>query len=81
MLGYFRNMQSTGTYIEEKVSSLAGKMTEQPKVLNLFAYTGGASLAAKAAGGDVTHLDSVRQVVSWRRDNMELSGLDHIRWW
>ncbi|MBR5384332.1 MAG: class I SAM-dependent methyltransferase [Bacteroidales bacterium] len=51
-----------------------------PKVLNLFAYTGGASLAAKAAGADVTHLDSVRQVVTWARENMERSGLDGIRW-
>jgi len=51
-----------------------------PKVLNLFAYTGGASLAARAAGADVTHLDSVRQVVTWARENMERSGLDGIRW-
>lgn len=50
------------------------------KVLNLFAYTGGASLAAKASGADVTHLDSVRQVVSWAKGNMEKSGLDGIRW-
>lgn len=53
---------------------------DRPKVLNLFAYTGGASLAAKAAGADVTHLDSVRQVVTWARENMERSGLDGIRW-
>ena len=51
-----------------------------PKVLNLFAYTGAASIAARCAGADVTHLDSVRQVVSWARDNMERSGLDGIRW-
>lgn len=51
-----------------------------PKVLNLFAYTGGASLAARAAGAEVTHLDSVRQVVTWARGNMEHSGLDGIRW-
>ena len=51
-----------------------------PRVLNLFAYTGAASLAAKAAGADVTHLDSVRQVVTWARGNMEHSGLDGIRW-
>lgn len=51
-----------------------------PKVLNLFAYTGAASLAAKAAGADVTHLDSVRQVVTWARGNMERSRLDGIRW-
>ena len=53
---------------------------DRPKVLNLFAYTGGASLAARAAGADVTHLDSVRQVVTWARENMERSGLDGIRW-
>ena len=51
-----------------------------PRVLNLFAYTGAASLAAKAAGADVTHLDSVRQVVTWARGNMERSGLNGIRW-
>ena len=51
-----------------------------PKVLNLFAYTGGASLAARAAGADVTHLDSVRQVVNWARENMDSTGLQDIRW-
>ena len=51
-----------------------------PKVLNLFAYTGGATLAARAAGADTTHVDSVKQVVTWARENMELSGLDGIRW-
>ena len=51
-----------------------------PKILNLFAYTGGASLVARAAGADVTHLDAVRQVVSWARENMEISGMEGIRW-
>lgn len=50
------------------------------RVLNLFAYTGGASLAARAAGADVTHVDSVKQVVTWSRENMESSGMDGIRW-
>ena len=49
-------------------------------MLNLFAYTGGASLAARSAGAEVTHVDSVRQVVTWARENMEASGLDGIRW-
>ncbi len=53
---------------------------QPPKVLNLFAYTGAASLAAAKAGAQVTHLDAVRQVVTWARGNMELSGLDGIRW-
>lgn len=51
-----------------------------PRVLNLFAYTGGASLAACAAGAEVTHVDSVRQVITWSRENMEHSSLDGIRW-
>jgi 23S rRNA (cytosine1962-C5)-methyltransferase len=49
-------------------------------VLNLFAYTGGASLAARSAGAAVTHVDSVKQVITWSRENMEASGLDGIRW-
>ncbi len=52
----------------------------KPKFLNLFAYTGGASIAARAAGADVTHVDSIKQVVSWANENMQNSGLDNIRW-
>ena len=54
--------------------------TSQPKVLNLFAYTGGASLAARAAGADTTHVDSIKQVVTWANENQEISKLDNIRW-
>jgi 23S rRNA (cytosine1962-C5)-methyltransferase len=50
------------------------------RMLNLFAYTGGASLAGKAAGADVTHVDSIKQVVTWANENMQKSGLDNIRW-
>ncbi len=50
------------------------------RVLNLFAYTGGASLAARCAGAEVTHVDSVKQVVNWAKENMALSSLDNIRW-
>ena len=46
----------------------------------MFAYTGAASLAACRAGAEVTHLDSVRQVVNWAHGNMERSGLDGIHW-
>ena len=60
--------------------SLKGDVPRPPKVLNLFAYTGAASLAAKCAGADTTHLDSVRQVVTWAKENMQSSGLDNIRW-
>jgi 23S rRNA (cytosine1962-C5)-methyltransferase len=59
---------------------LAETLAPGDRFLNLFAYTGGASLAARAAGADVTHVDAIRQVVDWTRVNMELSGLDGIRW-
>ncbi len=61
-------------------NSLKRLKTREPKFLNLFAYTGGASLAAKAAGADTLHLDSIKQVVSWAKENMELSKLNDIRW-
>ncbi len=51
-----------------------------PRILNLFAYTGGASLAASAGGADVTHVDALKQVVTRASENMELSGLSNIRW-
>jgi 23S rRNA (cytosine1962-C5)-methyltransferase len=56
------------------------KAIPNAKVLNLFAYTGGASLAARGAGAQVTHVDSVKQVNFWARENMEASDLKDIRW-
>jgi 23S rRNA (cytosine1962-C5)-methyltransferase len=56
------------------------KVIQNAKVLNLFAYTGGASLAARGAGAQVTHVDSVKQVNFWARENMEASDLKDIRW-
>lgn len=52
------------------------------KVLNLFGYTGGSTLAAAAAGAAVTHVDAARNVVAWARRNAEISGLADapIRW-
>lgn len=76
-VGVFPEQAVNWDYIFSSVQSL--KM-EQPKVLNLFAYTGGASLVAKAAGADITHLDSIKQVVTWAKENMELSNLKDIRW-
>ncbi len=56
------------------------KPLSKPKFLNLFAYTGGASIAARAAGAEVTHVDSIKQVLSWANENMQKSKLDNIRW-
>ena len=61
-------------------SSLKKLKTSQARFLNLFAYTGGASLAARQAGADTTHVDSIKQVITWGNENMQLSGLDNIRW-
>ena len=79
-VGVFPEQAPNWDFIYRSVKDLAANQAEAPKVLNLFAYTGGASLAACKGGAAVTHLDSVRQVVTWARGNMELSGLDGIRW-
>ena len=52
------------------------------KVLNLFAYTGGATLAAAAAGASVTHVDASKGMVAWAKENAASSGLSDrpIRW-
>lgn len=76
-VGIFPEQAENWNFIYDTVKSL--KINE-PKVLNLFAYTGGASIAAKSGGADVTHVDSVKQVISWSRENMEASSLDNIRW-
>lgn len=74
------NVRSSSPMTEEQCRRAGLTADGRPKVLNLFAYTGGASLAAKAAGADVTHLDSVRQVVTWAHGNQDASRLDGIRW-
>ncbi|MCF8425866.1 MAG: class I SAM-dependent methyltransferase [Bacteroidia bacterium] len=74
-VGIFPEQAANWDYIYDNL-----KPIKDAKFLNLFAYTGGASIAAKAAGADVTHVDSVKQVISWSKENMEASKLDNIRW-
>jgi 23S rRNA (cytosine1962-C5)-methyltransferase len=76
-VGIFPEQACNWDFIQEKIKTLP---VETPKILNIFAYTGGASLAAKQAGADITHVDSIKQVISWSRENMEASGLNNIRW-
>jgi 23S rRNA (cytosine1962-C5)-methyltransferase len=76
-VGVFPEQAVNWDYIS---SSIRKFKTEKPKVLNLFAYTGAASLIAKAAGADTTHVDSIKQVVNWANENQELSGLKDVRW-
>jgi 23S rRNA (cytosine1962-C5)-methyltransferase len=67
---------------ETPISERERGATSRPKVLNLFAYTGGSTLAAAAAGAEVTHVDAAKNIVVWARRNAELSDLATapIRW-
>lgn len=76
-IGIFPEQAENWNYIYDSILLMN---EQQPKVLNLFAYTGGASLAACAAGAEVVHVDSVKPVINWARENMDASGLTGIRW-
>jgi 23S rRNA (cytosine1962-C5)-methyltransferase len=76
-VGVFPEQAVNWDYIS---SSIKKFKSSSPKVLNLFAYTGAASLIAKAAGADTTHVDSIKQVVNWANENQELSKLKDVRW-
>ncbi|MEJ5994467.1 class I SAM-dependent methyltransferase [Pedobacter sp. Du54] len=76
-VGVFPEQAVNWDYIS---SSIKKFKNPSPKVLNLFAYTGAASLVAKAAGADTTHVDSIKQVVNWANENQELSNLKDVRW-
>lgn len=78
-VGIFPEQTENWNFIYDNVIKLR-EQGLKPKVLNLFAYTGGATLAARAAGAEVTHVDSVKQVVTWSRENMESSRLEGARW-
>jgi 23S rRNA (cytosine1962-C5)-methyltransferase len=76
-IGVFPEQAPNWDFIFDTITS---SKTSSSKVLNLFAYTGAASLAARAAGAEVVHVDSVKPVISWARENMESSQLTDIRW-
>lgn len=79
-VGIFPEQAENWNFIYDNVEQISARRGRNAKVLNLFAYTGGATLAARSAGADVTHVEAVKQVVTWSRENMELSGLDGVRW-
>lgn len=77
----------TGLFPEQAVNwelmqSLIANASRPIRVLNMFAYTGGATLACAAAGASVTHVDASKGMVQWARDNAAASGLSDrpIRW-
>ena len=72
-LGLFPEQKTNWDFIEEHLSS-------DDKFLNLFAYTGASSCVGRHIGADTYHLDSVKSVISWAKENMERSRLMNIRW-
>lgn len=76
--GLFPEQAVNWDWCSQKIKS-AGRPV---KVLNLFAYTGGATLAAAAAGAQVTHVDASKGMVNWAKENAQASGLSEapIRW-
>jgi 23S rRNA (cytosine1962-C5)-methyltransferase len=76
------SFKHTGLF-PEQLSNWEWVAAQKPKtVLNLFGYTGGASLAAAKAGAEVTHVDASKTAVAWARENAKLSGLGEapVRW-
>ena len=76
--GLFPEQAANWDWFSNKISKAKRKI----KVLNLFAYTGGATLAAAAAGASVTHVDASKGMVNWAKENAVSSGLKEapIRW-
>jgi len=75
-VGMFPEQGENWNFIFDTVS----KWKTLSRVLNLFAYTGAASLVARQAGADVTHVDASRPGLNWANQNMQLNQLDNIRW-
>ena len=76
-LAFFPEQAANWDWLDGRVRSL-----RKPRILNLFGYTGVASLACAAAGAEVTHVDASKKSVTWARENAALSGLEDrpIRW-
>jgi 23S rRNA (cytosine1962-C5)-methyltransferase len=86
-LGRFTSFRHVGVFPEqathwEWMKGRIGQLRRPAKILNLFAYTGIASLIAAKAGAEVTHIDASKKAISWARENQALGGLEAlpIRW-
>ena len=79
--GLFPEQAANWNWFSQLIADAVSK-GRQVKVLNLFAYTGGATLAAAAAGASVTHVDASKGMVTWAKENAISSGLKDapIRW-
>lgn len=85
--GLFPEQEPNWEWIKEKVESYkvikSQRGEKEPiKILNLFGYTGGATLAGLKAGAEVTHVDGSKSAITWAKQNAEASGLalKKVRW-
>src|SRR5690606_24291293 len=78
-LGLFPEQLPHWEWMPGEIARVEG---ERPRVLNLFAYTGAASLLAARAGAEVTHVDASKAAIQWAKENQAASGLGEapIRW-
>lgn len=80
--GLFPEQAVNWDWCAQKIKEATREKGRQLKVLNLFAYTGGATISAAAAGAAVTHVDASKGMVTWAKENALSSGLSNapIRW-
>ena len=76
-VGVFPEQGNNWNFIHDTIT---GWKKERARVLNLFAYTGAASVVARRAGAEAIHCDASRPGLNWANQNMQLNGLDNIRW-
>jgi 23S rRNA (cytosine1962-C5)-methyltransferase len=76
-VGIFPEQGNNWNFIYDTIRSWN---TDKARVLNLFAYTGAASVVARSAGAEVVHCDASRPGLNWANQNMQLNNLDNIRW-
>ena len=71
-----------GLFPEQRINwdFIQNNLSSESNFLNLFAYTGGASVVAKSTEAEIIHCDSVKQLISWAKENMESSNLKGIKW-
>ena len=73
-LGIFPEQRAQWSWIRSRVAAAAA-VGRHPSVLNLFAYSGGSTMAAALGGAEVCHLDASKGMVEWARENAALNGL------
>ncbi len=81
-LGVFPETRSMWDWIRETLGKESKRRSEPPNFLNLFAYSGGATLAAAQGGAHCCHVDASKGMVQWARENAKINGLEEhpIRW-